>query len=147
MRSSARAERSGTSSRRGSLVLRGEGHLGRTDGERVTGLELGALHPLAVHLDSVRRFEVDDPVRRAFLAQLRVPARDVRVLDLDVALARAAEHDAPLVDPAGLAVPREDGDLALDPDGLDVRPKGPSEDPFEQRLDLLLDCPEDHDAG
>ena len=50
----------------------------------------------------------------ALLPDLRMAARDVRVLDLDVALARAAEHDAVLVDALRLPVPREDGDLAVD---------------------------------
>ena len=59
----------------------------RADGERVAGLELRPLDAPAVHLDPVRRVEVDDPVRGPFLAELGVTARDVRVLDLDVAVA------------------------------------------------------------
>ena len=50
----------------------------------------------------------------AFLAQLRVAPRDVRVGDLDVGVLRAADHDAPLRDLVPLPVPGEDCDLALD---------------------------------
>ena len=50
----------------------------------------------------------------ALLPQLGMAARDVRVLDLDVALPRAAEDDAALVDAQRPAVPREHRDLALD---------------------------------
>ena len=56
-----------------------EGDLRRADREPRAVLELDPLHALAVHLDAVRRVEVDDPVRGALLSQLGVPARDVRV--------------------------------------------------------------------
>ena len=51
--------------------------------------------------DPVRRAEVDDPVRRLLLAQLRMAPRDVRVGELDVAVLRAPEHDDALVDRGG----------------------------------------------
>src|SRR5262249_16163988 len=128
---------------RESFPLRREGDVGRADGERVAGRELRALHAAAVHLDPVRRVEVDDPVRRALLPELRVAARDVRVLDLDVGLARAPEDDAARVDAGGLALPREDGDLALDAEILERRGLGRLRDPrlVDHRragLDLLL---------
>src|SRR5581483_1636986 len=50
----------------------------------------------------------------ALLPQLRVAARDVRVLDLDIALPRAAEEHAPLVDTQPAPVPGEHRDLPLD---------------------------------
>src|SRR2546426_5696 len=68
-----------------------ESDLGRAQCDRVPAAELRALHALAVDLDPVRRAEVDDPVRGAFLPQLCVPARDVGVGELDVAVARAAD--------------------------------------------------------
>ena len=61
---------------------------------RVAVLELRALDARPLHLDAVRRVEVDDPVRRALLPDLGVPPRDVRVGELDVAVLRAADHDA-----------------------------------------------------
>src|SRR5205814_9502204 len=108
-RSSGRAGRSRTSSplRPRSFALRGERDLGRADREGVARRELRALHALPVDLDAVRRVEVDDPVARALLPQLGVTPRDVRVLDLDVALAGAAEEHAALLDPHRLPVPGE----------------------------------------
>src|SRR5712691_1304749 len=82
---------------RASRALAVERDLGRPHRDRVAGAELCALHALAVHLHAVRRAEVDDPVRRALLSHLRVTARHVRVRQLDVAVARATEHDAPLL--------------------------------------------------
>ncbi len=67
----------------------------------------------AVDLDAVRRAEVDDPVRRPVLAQLRVLARRVRVGEPDVALAGAADRDAPLDHLVRLAVDDEGDDLPL----------------------------------
>src|SRR5207244_2062512 len=58
---------------RASLPFPPEHELGRADGERVAVAELGPLHPLPVDLGAVGRAEVDDPVRRALLAQLGVP--------------------------------------------------------------------------
>src|SRR3712207_270620 len=97
-----------------------EDDLGRAERDAVDVLELRALEPPPVHLEPVRRVEVDDPVRRALLAQLRVAARDVAVGDLDVALLRAADHDAALVDVDALPVPVEAHLLPLDPE-LDGR--------------------------
>src|SRR2546430_1138620 len=82
---------------RASLRFSVEGDLGRPQRDRVAGAELCALHALAVDLHAVRRAEIDDPVRRALLSHLRVTARHVRVRQLDVAIARATDHDAPLV--------------------------------------------------
>src|SRR5262249_50724317 len=84
-----------------------EDELRRTDGDRIAGAQLRALEAAAVDLRAVRRVEVDDPVRRAFLADLGVAPRDVRVRDLDVAVLRAPDHDATLLDLVLLAVPGE----------------------------------------
>ncbi len=92
--------------RRRSCGLPRERDLRRADREARPVLELQALHPLAAHLDAVRRVEVDEPVRLALLPQLGVTARDVRVDDLDVGVLRAAEDDAGAIDLVALAVPR-----------------------------------------
>src|SRR4029077_13424220 len=81
--------------------------------EMVARVEIRALHLTTVHLEAVGRVEGDDPEAGPLLPALRVAARDVRVLDLDVALARAAEHHAALVDAETLAVPGEHRHLAL----------------------------------
>src|SRR5947209_1079197 len=73
-----------------------EDQLRRADRDPVTRLELRALEPLSVHLEAVRRVEVDDPVRRPLLPHLRMLPRHVRIGDLDVAVARASDHDPPL---------------------------------------------------
>ena len=86
--------------------LPAEDHLRRAERDAVAVLELRPLQRAAVHLDPVRRVEVDDPVRRALLAQLGVAAGDVRVGELDVALARAADEHAPLLDLRGAGRPR-----------------------------------------
>ena len=54
-------------------------------------LELRALLAAAVDGHTVRRAEVEDPVGGAFLAELRVAARDVRVREPDVAVLRAPD--------------------------------------------------------
>ena len=56
-------------------------------------LELRAIGALAVHLDAVRRAEVDHEPVAVLAPHLRVASRDVGVVQCDVALARAAEHD------------------------------------------------------
>src|SRR5438067_5650377 len=68
----------------------------------------------------VRRAEVDEPVRRALLHYLCVAARNVRILDPDVGVARPAEHRALLVEDAPLATPAQHRDLPLHPE-LDGR--------------------------
>src|SRR5206468_11560951 len=82
----------------GRIVLAGEtpleDELRRSERDPVAVLEPGPLGRLAVQLGAVGRVEVDDPEGRALLAELGVTARDVRVLELEVALARAAEDDA-----------------------------------------------------
>src|SRR4051794_26353196 len=99
----------------GSLFPLGrEGDRRLADDEARAVVELRPLHAVAVHLDAVRRADVDDPPRRALLHDLRVAARHVRILDLDVGIARAAEHGAALVEDAALAGPRQDADLPLD---------------------------------
>src|SRR6185437_5331291 len=72
----------------------------------------------------VRRAEVDEPIGRAFLHDLRVAARHVRILDLDVDVARAAEDGALVLEDPALAVPAEHGDLALYAELLDRRGLG-----------------------
>src|SRR6059058_314054 len=91
-----------------------EDELRRPDGDCVPGAQLGALEAAAVYLGAVGGVEVDHPVRGAFLPDLRVAARHVRVGDLDVAVLRAPDHDAALLDLVLLAVPRECHDLALE---------------------------------
>ena len=61
---------------------------------------------LAVDRDAVRGAEVDDPVRRAVLADLGVPSRDVGIGDTDVAVLRAADDDARLLELVRPAVDR-----------------------------------------
>src|SRR5437879_1827155 len=95
-----------------------EDELGRPHGDRVPGTQLGALQGPAVDLGAVRRIEIDDPVRGALLPNLGVPARHVRVLDLDVSVLRAANDDAPLLDFMLFAVPGERRDLPLEPELL-----------------------------
>src|SRR3954468_16402525 len=93
--------------------------LGREGDRRLADREVRAVvepHALdapPVHLRAVRRAEIDEPVRRALLHDLCVAARHVRILDLDVGVARAAEHRALLVEDAPLAAPAQRCDLAL----------------------------------
>src|SRR5206468_5945109 len=70
-----------------------EDELGRAEYDAVAVLQHRAVQPFPVDLDSVRRAEVDDPEAGALLLELRVPARHVRVEDLDVALLGAADDD------------------------------------------------------
>src|SRR6476661_6448384 len=98
----------------GSLFPLGrEGERRLADGEARAVAEARARDALAVHLRPVRRAEVDEPVDRALLHDLRVAAGDVRILDLDVGVARAAKDGALLVENAPLAVPAQDRDLSL----------------------------------
>src|SRR5437764_1845627 len=90
-----------------------EDELGRPDGDRVTGAQLRALQPSAVDLGSLRRAQVDHPVCGSLLSHLRMAARDIRVGDLDVAVLRAADDDAPLLDLMPPAIPGERRDLPL----------------------------------
>src|SRR5205823_14549188 len=90
--------------------------LGKTERNRVPLAELRPFDALAVDLHPVRRAEVDDPVRRALLPQLGVAPRHVRVRELDVTVARAADHDAPLVHLVARAVERERDELLLHPE-------------------------------
>src|SRR5438105_11878741 len=62
---------------RASFPLAVEGDPRRAEHDRVSLAQLRALHALAVDLRSVRRTEIDDPVRRTFLTQLGVTTRDV----------------------------------------------------------------------
>src|SRR4051812_22862030 len=79
---------------RGTLGLPLEDELRLAERDPVAWLERRTLDPASVHLDSVRRAEVDDHVRIAVAPELRVLARDVRVGDLHLALARASDHGA-----------------------------------------------------
>src|SRR5438552_442147 len=93
--------------------------LGREGDRRLAEREpraVGEPHALdapPVHLRPVRRAEVDEPVRRALLHDLSVAARHVRILDLDVDVARAAEDVALLLEDAPPAAPLQHGDLSL----------------------------------
>src|SRR5438093_568269 len=132
--------------------------LGREGDRRLADREVRAVvepHALdapPVHLRAVRRAEVDEPVRRALLHDLCVTARNVRILDPDVGVARPAEHRALLVEDAPLATPAQHRDLPLHPelDGrgglgrLDVRAESAAEDAFEDTLQPLLDSPQHH---
>src|ERR1700741_1406825 len=82
-----------------------EDDLGRTDRDRVAGPQLGALQAPAVYLGAVGGIEVDDPIRRALLPNLGMPARHIWILDLDVGVLRAADHDFALCDLMLVAVP------------------------------------------
>src|SRR5438034_9790197 len=96
--------------------------LGREGDRRLAEREaraVGEPHALdapPVHLRPVRRAEVDEPVRRALLHDLCVAARNVRILDPDVGVARPAEHRALLVEDAPLATPAQHRDLPLHPE-------------------------------
>src|SRR5205823_12667871 len=91
-----------------------EDQRGRPHCDRVTWAQFGALQPPAVDLGAVRRIEVYDPMSGALLPNFCVTARHVRVLDLDVGVFRAADHDAPLPDLVLLAVPRKRCNLLLE---------------------------------
>src|SRR5215208_2725 len=79
-----------------SFRVTAEGQLRRPDRDRVAVAELRPLDPLAVDLHAVRRPEVDDPIGGALLSELRVAAGGVRVVELDVAVTRAADDDSAL---------------------------------------------------
>src|ERR687897_1204456 len=93
-----------------------EHELGGAEGDRVAVLQLRALDPLAVQLRAVRRAEIDEPPARALPPELGVPARDVRVLDLDVAVLGAAEHDLASLQRVRAPVHREREALLLEPE-------------------------------
>jgi hypothetical protein len=93
-----------------------EDELGRAEGDRVAVAELRALHPLSVQLGAVGRAEIDEPPAAAFAAQLGVAARDVRVLDLDIAVLRAAEHDLGALERVRAPVHRQREGLVLEPE-------------------------------
>src|SRR5215831_63607 len=61
------------------LRFASEAQLGGSERDRVAALQLRALHALAVDLQPVGRTEVDDPVRRALLAELGMAPRHVRI--------------------------------------------------------------------
>src|SRR5207237_8546849 len=82
---------------RGSCAGPVEDEVGGADRDPVAVRELRALRAPAVHVGAVRRAEVDDRERVAVAADLRVPPGGVRVGDLDVALARAADDGAAAV--------------------------------------------------
>src|SRR5215208_2546913 len=65
-------------------------------------------------LEAVGRAEVDHPVCGALLTDLRVVAGHVRIVEPDVAVARAPDDDAPLVERVPLAVDRQRRRLPLD---------------------------------
>src|SRR4051794_34382544 len=71
-----------------------EDEVSLADRDPVAGLERRPLDAASVHLDAVRGAEVDDDEAGALAAQLGVLAGDVRIGDLHVALARAADHCA-----------------------------------------------------
>src|SRR5215218_9431534 len=54
-----------------------EDELRRADGDAVLVVQLRPLLAAAVDRQAVRRFEIEDPVRGALLAELCVPSRDV----------------------------------------------------------------------
>src|SRR5437016_10275478 len=95
---------------RGSQPLLVEDELRRPDRHAVAVRELRPLRAAAVHLEAIRRAEVDDREPVALSAQLGVPPRGVGVGDLDVALARATDHGPLAVD---LVRPTADGDPRL----------------------------------
>src|SRR6476469_247346 len=88
--------------------------LRRADGDAVLVLELCSLLPPAVYGHAVRRAEVEDPVGGSLLPHLGVSARDIRVGEPDVAVLRAPDERAHLVDRMLLAVRVERDDLGLD---------------------------------
>src|SRR6185503_18050781 len=101
-----------------------EYELRRTDGDSVVVLELRALLAAPVDGHAVRRSEVEDPVGLAFAAELRMAPGDVRIGEPDVAVLRAADDDAALVDPVLLPVRVERDHLRLDSELLGGRGLG-----------------------
>src|SRR5919197_5354096 len=95
---------------RRSWALPMEDEVGGADRDAVAVRELGALRAPAVHVGAVRRAEVDDREGVAVAADLGMAPGGVRVGDLDVALARAADDDPAADD---LVRPVADGDDRL----------------------------------
>src|SRR2546421_9594794 len=95
-----------------------KGQVRRAECDRVAGVELRPLDALAVDLHAVGRAEVDHPVRRALLPDLRMAPRDIGVGELDVAVARAPDDDAPLLHLVPRPVERQRHQLRLDPELL-----------------------------
>src|SRR5205823_7417727 len=88
------------------------------------------------------------------LAQVLLELRDERLLvGLELLAVGGREVDRVLVgrvharDGDHAVVVHLLGQLARELDGLDVRAERPAEDALEQRLDLLLDRPEDHGSA
>src|SRR5579871_5190512 len=69
-------------------------------------------HALAVHLGAVGRSEVDERVPLAEPADLGVATGDVRIVEHDVAAARAPDHGRRPFEPDVASVPHEHGMLA-----------------------------------
>src|SRR3989337_3035048 len=63
------------------------------------------LDPTSVEKRPVHRAEVDDPVGRALLPELRVPARDVEIGNADVAVPGTSEDDSRRCDVVASAGP------------------------------------------
>src|SRR5262245_34742701 len=88
------------------LVAAFEADFRGADEDVILRCQPGPFDALPVHGQAVRRAEVDDPVGAVLASDLRVPARDVRVVDHDVAGARAADDDGPVSEfAAGTAAP------------------------------------------
>jgi hypothetical protein len=82
----------------------------RSQDDLVARGEPRALDPAPVHLDPVRRAEVDDlPVPRRAAAQLGVAAGDVGVAKHAVALVGAAENADRAIEHVATVVHRDDG--------------------------------------
>src|SRR5687768_6856265 len=97
------------------LLLQLERDAGGAELDRVAGAQrLRALDSVAVDLDPVGRAEVADDPRAPRRAQLGVAARDVRILEHDVGVARAAEHRALRVQDLGPAVHAQAGAAAAE---------------------------------
>src|SRR5256714_15636181 len=101
---------------RASLTFPAEDELRRPDRDAVAVREPRPLRPLAVHVEAVRRAEVDEPEPVALAPELRVAPRRVRVGDLDVALLRAADDDAARVDLVRASVHGQASARLLDPE-------------------------------
>src|SRR5437588_1597115 len=95
-----------------------KGQVRRAECDRVAGVELRPFDALAVDLHAVGRAEVDHPVRRALLPNLRMAPRDVGVGELDVAVTRAPDDDALLLHLVARPVERQRHELRFDPDLL-----------------------------
>src|SRR5215210_381327 len=90
-----------------------EGQVRDADRDLVAGPERLVVHPPAVHLDAVRRAEVDDLPAALLPAQLGVTTGYVRILEHDVGLPAATDDDAAPAEDVAAPAPHEERLTAL----------------------------------